>query len=195
MKVVGIVIDSAEYNDNDKIINLLTKDKVIPLLAKGIRKQNAKNRDACFEFSVLDAEYIVANNRNILTNSQFNRVYWKLFETYDGLIFLNFYKEACRKVLLEEELPALYKTIEKVMTLFDGGLTKENILKGMFMLFTNALFISGYDYKEYCASNGTSIDYKEFIKSDVPTLIIELKKMNYFFNFFTNTKLNSIDML
>lgn len=43
-EIEGIVLSVQDYKESDGIIKFLTKDGVISILAKGIRKQNSKNR-------------------------------------------------------------------------------------------------------------------------------------------------------
>ena len=43
-EVEGIVLSVQDYRESDGIIRLLTQDKILSILARGIQKQTSKNR-------------------------------------------------------------------------------------------------------------------------------------------------------
>lgn len=47
----GLVLSVIEYKEKDGIVKLLTKDKVVSVLAKGIQKSSSKNRRLCLAFT------------------------------------------------------------------------------------------------------------------------------------------------
>ena len=50
-EVEGIVLSVQDYRESDGIIRLLTQDKILSILARGIQKQTSKNRMITAVFS------------------------------------------------------------------------------------------------------------------------------------------------
>lgn len=196
MIIKGIVIDFAVYRDSDEVLTLLCEDgTIMPFYAKGIRKSKAKNKNLSFVFQEVSIEYIISNKRNILIGGKQEIFIDQLLLSFNGLLLINFIKEICFKVLLEEEIGKLYRIFHISLTSLRDNFSEELIIRNMYKIMVNALLISGYDYVSYCREKNENIDYLEISNYDSNKLIVELKKMSEFFTFYTNIKLNSIEML
>lgn len=70
-KVKAFVIAQQEYKDNDMFISLLTSDKVLRVVARGVKKITSKNRVACqlFTYGEYQFSYKSENSLKVLTST------------------------------------------------------------------------------------------------------------------------------
>lgn len=55
--ICGIVLTGYEYKESNLILKVLTEDGIVSVLARGVLKQNSKNRILTVPFSIVELEY------------------------------------------------------------------------------------------------------------------------------------------
>ena len=80
-EVEGIVLSVQDYRESDGIIRLLTQDKILSILARGIQKQTSKNRMITQVFS--HVRYTIEQKENGLSLLYYGNVidsHYKIME-------------------------------------------------------------------------------------------------------------------
>lgn len=153
MKYKGIILSSNQYNDNDKIVNLITENGLISFKAKGIRKSISKNKPILFDLSIVEVELLNRNNKNILINGKLLVLNDNLYSNYYGLLFINVIKEIIIKLMLDEEKRLIYNDLlfclNKFSTIKDLAKYEYYSYLYILYLFNKILKIIGYDYESY----------------------------------------------
>jgi DNA repair protein RecO len=206
MKITGIVINSNQYKESASIVNLLTSEGLFPLLAKGIRKGEAKNRALILELSISSIEYVSSHNKNILTGGEVISSSSYLLDSFYGVMFINFVKETFYKILLDREAKELYiPLLNSLKNIENDPKNDYLILLMMNYLLLISLTIAGYNPITYAK---TDVNYSKYFnllnnisdgaistKYSKIELIDALKFMNQLLFNYNNIKINTIDLL
>lgn len=142
-KILGLVLKSMDYRDNDKLVNIFTNEGIKTCLLKGCKKPNAKLRFASEPFCLGEYILVTKGNRTTVTNCTLVDLF------YD--IRLDMKKTYAAYTILEFLLVAM-QSQEDTSILFDLAVDciknicyKEKVEKVTLIYFlVKALEIEGY---------------------------------------------------
>lgn len=156
-KVNALVLRAADYNDNDKILTLLTAEKgKITAAAKGVKKAGAKLRFAAQPFCF--AEYVLASSKDKYTviNATEQESFYDLRVDINKFYAASAAIEAAAALTFEgDECAEIFYALLHALTDMCNGDEIESLIK--FLLF--ALKRSGYGISlDGCAVCGAELD-------------------------------------
>ncbi len=100
----AIVLRSADYRDNDKMLTLLTAKKGrISALARGIRKQGSAMFGTADVFCCSDFGFYIKNGRYILTQGVLKNSFFNIRADLNSLLTASAINEICELASTEEE--------------------------------------------------------------------------------------------
>lgn len=141
-KTDALVIRSADYGENDKIVTLLTADKgKISAAMKGVKKAGAKLKFASQPFCF--AEYVIVSRggRNTVTGASLHDGFFSLREDITSLCAAAVVAEAC-DLLLYEGMAGGKLLVEAVRCL--GMLCEQGGAAALLSFLLSALSLAGY---------------------------------------------------
>lgn len=201
MKIEGIVINSNKYQDSSLVCNVLTSDGLMPLLAKGINKSFSKNRHLVFDLTIAIFDFVPSRKRNILTGGDIIKSSSYLFDSYDGLLLINFVKEFVLKVLTKNDFNLIFPFLKEMILNINENSSKNDLYHKMALLFDFGLKISGFDplkYSENSEDNNNSrliLDLRNGEVLELKNSILLLKYFNYLLEYLTTEKINTISLI
>lgn len=206
MKKKGLILNSNVYKDNCFITDLLNEDEIFVFEAKGISKIKSKNKSLLLFLNVIEAEFIVKGNKNLLLNGNILYDSSFLLTSYDGIFFLNAVKEILYKLILRENLTKYYNLLLNLIYLCSKyENTNKNIyLISVIYLMLNVFKLEGIDYFSYIDSElndkktfDVFLDFKDLsnISLERSVLIRIMNDFNKFIAVSFNSKINSFEIL
>lgn len=101
-KVLGISILVSNYKNNDAVINILTKDGLISVLAKGLKNSKSKiyQLNNCFVYGEYDLYKGPTNGLKLRDCLIFNN-YSNIFNTFEDHVIFDFLSESLFKTTIE----------------------------------------------------------------------------------------------
>lgn len=88
-RLLGIVIRELDVKDNDKIIQIYTKEHGrISLYGRGLKKSSSKNAHACqlFDLSEFSFDYLETKDIQLLKSASLKNEYYRIKSDYEKLI-------------------------------------------------------------------------------------------------------------
>lgn len=221
----GIIISVNKYKDSDAILNILTKDNLIPVLGKGIFKENNKNHKFVnkFIYGIFDC-YEGPIKGLKLRNVKIKEFYPINFKSYSSLIIVDFLSELVAKTTENSDYSFLYIHILKLLDIIkrennDSVLFESTLLfifyyidnlgikpiingdETAYFSFKKGEFSSTYEEFDYKLTTSEESLIKTLYKNEeindypVATIISILKLFISFIESSFDIKLNSKEML
>lgn len=140
--IKGIVVSLSKYKDNDAIINVLTKDSIIPISIRGAYSKNSKYLkfahtfyEGEFEIYKGNTKYFKLKNVNILFDSE------SFYDDYSILVCLELIKEVFTKAFSNDEFTNNYLLLS---TTLKHLASKSDVVKYTLLYVGFFIRISGY---------------------------------------------------
>lgn len=126
---LAIVLRSADYKDNDKMLTLLTAKKgKISALARGIRKQSSTMFGTADIFCCSEFGFYIKNERYIVTQSLLKKSFYNIREDFKRLITASAIIEIVETVSTEEqESSRLFALLAASLYALDNRKNEESI--------------------------------------------------------------------
>ena len=99
-KYIGYVLNTIDYKDNDSLVNVLCKDGVICLRARGVKKVNSKNASSVMNFAYSEFEVNRSSKSGYLTLSEGKLINYPSFigDNLEYISIINFVSEGIELV-------------------------------------------------------------------------------------------------
>ena len=140
--IKGIVVSLSKYKDNDAIINVLTKDNIVPINIRGAYSKNSKYLkfahtfyEGEFEIYKGNTKYFKLRNVNILFDSE------SFYGDYSILVCLELIKEVFTKAFSNDEFTNNYLLLSTTLRHLSS---KNEIIKYTLLYIGFFIRISGY---------------------------------------------------
>ena len=121
LKLEGFVVKTVDYKDYDLLVNVLTKEKLILLRARGVRKPGSKNSSICRLYSYSEFE-VHSSQRGYLTlkSGRLLNYYSDIFSSLKNTLFVSMisnyvyssFKENISFALMKKSLEKLKISID-----------------------------------------------------------------------------------
>lgn len=125
-KVLAVVVKTVDYNDNDKMITLLSRDEGrIDALARGCKKQTSPLMAACQPFAVGEFYVSKTMSRTYISHCNIIKTFFDVSNKMDGYAFASFVCDVANKVSISGPSERLFALI--VNSLYSAG--KDDVAK------------------------------------------------------------------
>lgn len=171
MIITGIVINSNQYRDYDEMVNVLSNDGIHSFLARGIRKQNAKNAYLTLDLTESEFDLLEYKDKLILKTGSVKLSSAYLLDSFEGTLFINFVKELSLKLFVEEDYQDFFPYLLDSLNCLKTNFSKTYVYFLMSYLYLESLNIIGYSPIEFIKNNQ---QYKEFNES-----IVQIQEKRY----------------
>ncbi|AOG60619.1 DNA repair protein recO [Spiroplasma helicoides] len=147
IKIEGIVINSYDYRDYDKVIKVFSKEfGILSFYAPGVNKESSKNKYSIQTYSLSEFEIFKsrgANRVSKLKTGNLKKEYFGLAKNYTNYIYISVITSIFEQLLSsEEKSPIIYKAFKIVLENISNSI---DVFKNyvIFLLF----FIQNTNYK------------------------------------------------
>jgi len=108
MKLIGVIIRISQYKDNDAMINVLSKDKVISFYARGVFKTNSKT--AILNSLLSYGEFTFLDYKDLFSFKEFSPIIdmRNYLNEFGNLVAINFINEVTLKLYNDEDMINIY---------------------------------------------------------------------------------------
>jgi len=170
-KVRGIIIESKDYKDKDKLVTIYSLDcGKIHAVFRGVRGEKAKMKSARNVFTFGDFFIENTKGNNIVSQVDVIETFYDLSQNLDK------YYEACsiidivKKLGNEQKDPVFFLEVIKALKSLCYDDVKKNYILNKFLL--NVFAGAGYIIDvEKCSSCGAKITGKKFINYDIGEIV------------------------
>ncbi len=136
IKTKAIVLKAQDYNENDKLLALLTEDRgVIFAYAFGARKM--KSKLSAVSSMLGYGEFVLFKNRDkyTLDSAESERLFFGIREDLDKLSYASYFCELCLNVIpAEEPSKAVLSLLLNTLHFLENGKIDPTVLKAIFEL-------------------------------------------------------------
>ncbi len=132
--VEGLVLQVIDYQNNDGILHILTKDQgVVSLFARGIQKESSKNRRLAMPFTKVSLNYDPRYSKKMLylINGSVLASYWKAM---DSLVMQTINAIVTNLMERYSGTPLCYECLEAMWSAFHQGNFSLGILMASFLV-------------------------------------------------------------
>ncbi len=144
IKTKAIVIKSQDYNENDKLLTLLTEDRGV-IFAYAFGAQKIKSRFSAASSMLCYGEFLLFKNRDkyTLDSAESERLFFGIRENLDKLSYASYFCELCLNVVpAEEPSKNILSLFLNTLHFLENGKIDPVVLKAIFELRT--MSIIGY---------------------------------------------------
>ena len=137
----GIVLKSTPFQENDKMVTVISSDRYHSFLARGVMKLESKNAPSVIDFVKGHYEISKGKNGETLRRGSLIESYSKIKEDITSLSVLDFIKEITIKLTPDSDSYKIYPFLEKSLFLLNSGFSSFSVLV---TYFAKMLIVSGY---------------------------------------------------
>lgn len=141
IKTKAIVLKVQDYNENDKLLTLLTEDRgVVFAYAFGARKM--KSRFSTVSSMLCYGEFVLFKNRDkyTLDSAESERLFFGIREDLDKLSYASYFCELCLNVIpAEEPSKAVLSLLLNTLHFLENGKIDPAVLKAILELRTMSM--------------------------------------------------------
>ena len=120
-EIEGIVIRLTHFRDNDMMVSVLTSEKIISFLARGVMKIESKNAPSVNIYN--KSRFTLSSSKDGLSlrNGEIISSYQNAKESLSTLVVLDFLGEITNRLILSEDAPKAYIWLEKCLECLSQG--------------------------------------------------------------------------
>lgn len=119
IEVEGIVVKNTPFRDNDAMVTILSENRLVPFLARGVMKPTSKNASSVLVHT--KGRYVLYNGKEglFLKNAELIQTYPHAKQTLTCLTSLGFLSEINLKLLVDEDTSRVYPFYSKALELLE----------------------------------------------------------------------------
>ncbi len=102
-EVEGIILSSQDYKEKDALVTILLEDQILTFLARGVHKQNAKNRLLIRPFTYVQIS-LTGKGMPLMTTGTVLSSFHNIFEDLTAQAVLNVLVDCLKKTTIQKEL-------------------------------------------------------------------------------------------
>lgn len=178
IKVEGIILNIKKYKNADCVFNILTKDKLIPVLGRGTLSLKSKTNKLNHPFISGEFDLYEGPTKGFkLRDCKIDKYFYNLFSTYEDLMIFNFINELIYKIVFNsDEFSGYYDTI---LNFFGRIANKQNLYNSVVDLFIKLLKINGLSLNFNSCTLCGNENNEEFIGISLENGGVICKKHDY----------------
>lgn len=162
-KCEGYLLRLSEYKDNDRIVNVLSKEGIICFHAYGVRKIGSKNASSLLPLSY--SSFLLSEKNGLYSLKEGTLLKAPPYkDDLKSMAALSFIDEIASKLIMEEEAKEAYPWLDASLSSIEEGFS---LLSSALILFAHLIEIEGYglnvDECVHCGSKKgiVGISYEE----------------------------------
>ncbi|MDY3890192.1 MAG: DNA repair protein RecO [Bacilli bacterium] len=155
INVQGIVLKQVHYKEKDCMITLLTENKIISFLARGILSPNSKNASSCLQYNLSEFTLSEKNSHLTLKQGKSIHTFKNLYENLDNISCVSLMSEATLK-FIDEAYEVIYPYFKNILFSLEEGFDSATLLA---IYLAQIIKYSGYKLEyDSCVECGTKKD-------------------------------------
>lgn len=108
-EVEGIILSTQDYKDHDALVSILLEDEILTFIARGVHKQNAKNRRLIRPFSFVHLT-LTGSKMPILTTGHILMSYYNVYENLTFQSVLNVLVDCLKRTTITSDMFTIFQS-------------------------------------------------------------------------------------
>ncbi|MBO7657385.1 DNA repair protein RecO [Candidatus Saccharibacteria bacterium] len=134
LKTKALVLRRTNYSEADRILNLITPEGKVSVIAKGVRKPKSKLAGSVEMFTLFEANlHFGRSEMGVLTGASMVRFYGGILKDLDRMSLATFVLKEISKVSENLEAPEFFEIANECLAALDEGMANE-VVEAWFLL-------------------------------------------------------------